>query len=241
MGWGTPRGPCQPRPCWDSVIKPNSHQPRLLAAKHTVNISSNEGEQTRVPEQQPAARRGTLVDTGTSQGSGSGNPGVLQAPCSPRPHPAAHPPARAALGAGLGSQRRLGQPHAPAAAAGRARRRAGRSLLFRFGQRDSKEQNEGRAIHWGLHVTRRRNSSAGLKGARNPAMRRLSVTRLIKTSGLRAREARPSTCSCAGLCQQLPARLCTTQKPLPAPQGNPRLLLSSAYATPHSPVVLRGP
>lgn len=60
------------------AIKPNSHEPRLIAAKHTVNISSKEGEQTQVHEYQPAAWRGTSLDTSTSKGCKLGNPGVLQ-------------------------------------------------------------------------------------------------------------------------------------------------------------------
>lgn len=92
------------------AIKPNSHEPRLIAAKHTVNISSKEGEQTRARDYRPAAWRGTSVDTNTSKGCKSGDPGVLQPVSSPRPGLAASPPARVALRRGLRPQTELGQP-----------------------------------------------------------------------------------------------------------------------------------
>lgn len=109
------------------AIKPNSHEPRLIAAKHTVNISSKEGEQTQVQEYQPAAWRRTSLDTSTSKGCKLGNPGVLQCACSPWPRLTAYAPACALLGGGLRPQIQLGQPQTPAptASASRARLHAG--------------------------------------------------------------------------------------------------------------------
>lgn len=109
------------------AIKPNSHEPTLIAAKHTVNISSKEGEQTQVHEYQRAAWRRTSLDTSTSKGCKLGNPGVLQHACSPWPGLAAYASACALLGGGLRPQIQLSQPQTPAptASASRARLHAG--------------------------------------------------------------------------------------------------------------------